>query len=267
MKFVKGLFKSPLDLRDYVVTNLLKTVELPESYDITDKMTSVRSQGNEGSCVGFATAVGVKEYQEKIDYSKVIRLSPRYVYEYAKKISGHTEGTTLKAAMQVIQERGVCEEKLWPYIPKDVGTQAPIADSNAARYKVKAYARVTNLSELKTAIIDFGATLIGVKVYKGMVSEECGKTGIVPNPSCWDSMNVLGGHAICAVAYNDKSPYFKDGHIKIKNSWGDFGDNGYLYLSYKYIKSNMLDAFSCIDINDPEPYRVANLPDKDKRWV
>jgi C1A family cysteine protease len=111
--------------------------------------------------------------------------------------------------------------------------------------------------------------MIGVKVYKGMVSDECKRTGIVPDPSCFDTFKVLGGHALCAVGFNDNSPYFKDGHIKCKNSWGvDFGDKGYIYLSYKNISSNMIDAFSCIDIEDDKPYKILTVKDTGRGpWV
>lgn len=268
-KYELGLYKSPFDNRDYLIRGFFTTVILPERYSIEDKMTPVRSQAKEGACVGFALAVGVKEYQEKIDYKRLVELSPRYIYEEAKKISGHTEGTTLKAAMQVVRKMGVCEERLWPYEVPQVISKSSKADSNAERFKVKTYARVINLTELKHALVQFGPILIGVKVYKGMMSDEAKGTGIVPNPSCWNR-RVLGGHALCAVSYDDKSPYFKnDGHIKCKNSWGEaFGDKGYIYLSYRYIKANMIDAFSCVDIQDPKPYRVANLPFTEKEvWV
>lgn len=268
MKYKFLCYKSPLDKRDYLLTTYLKEAVLPTEYDITDKMTPVRNQGNEGSCVGFATAVGVKEYQELLDHGNPITLSPRYVYEEAKLISGHQEGTTLKAAMQVIKEKGLCEERLWPYIPNEPNSRAPLADGNAQKYKIFTYARVTGLDELKQAIIQFGATIIGVKVYKTMVSDKAKDTGVVDNPSCWDRMKSLGGHALTACAYKDKSPHFKnDGHIKVKNSWGEFGKKGYLYLSYSYIRKNMLDAFSCIDIENNNPLTVASLSKDKKYWV
>ena len=261
MKHGLGLIKSIVSPADYIVkTFLTEDIRLTE-LDLTDSMTPVRNQGSEGSCAGFATAVGVKEYQEQIDYGHRVSLSPRYIYEKAKIISKHTEGTTLKACMEVITKDGVCEDKLWPYIAKDVGSPAPNAAKNAEKFKILNYARITNIEELKQALIQFGATLIGITVFKGMMSDACNKTGIVPDPNCFERMNVLGGHALCAVGFNDKSPYYKnDGHIKFKNSWGEeWGEKGYGYLSYKYITKNMLDAFSCVDIDDPHPIRVMTL--------
>ena len=261
MKHGLGLIKSPLEGSDFLVKSFIKKPTILTKYDITKNMSPVRNQGSEGSCAGFATAVGVKEYQEKLDYGHLVKLSPRYIYEKAKKISGHSKGTTLKACMQVITKEGVCEEKQWPYIAGDVGSPSPDADKRASKFKVLTYARIVNLNELKDAIVEFGATLIGIMVYKGMMGEQSHKTGIVPNPGCFERMNALGGHAITAVGFNDNSPFYKnDGHVKCKGSWGEeFGDKGYHYLSYKFMEKNMIDAFSCIDIDDPSPLKVENL--------
>lgn len=275
-KFGMGLIKSPYDPRDYLVRSFLAPRSAPSSFSVRAEMTPVRNQGQEGSCVGFAMTVGVKEYQERKDYKgKVISLSPRYLYEAAKKISGHTEGTTLKAAMEVAVSHGVCEEMLWPYVANNVGKPAARADQNAAKYKIKSYARVTNIDELKLAIADpkIGATLIGIMVFKGMVEGDALNTGVVPNPGCLEKYNALGGHALAASGYMDQSPYFKnDGHVEFKNSWGSWGDEGYGYLSYKYIKANMIDAFSSVDIDDPNEYRdivtVAQIVDRERAaWV
>jgi len=260
-----GCYKSPYDERDYLLRTFLTRPKLPEQYSLRDKMTPIRSQGKEGACVGFAMATGVKEYQEQIDSGFFISLSPRFVYELAKQISGHKEGTTLKAACEVVHEFGVCEEISWPYIANDVGQPQQAYMANAEQFKIKSYARITNINELKEAIYDpkVGASLIGVKVYNGMISGGAKETGIVPDPSCWEVLRVLGGHALCACAYQDKSPYFKnDGHILCKNSWGDkYYDDGYIYLSYKYIKSNILDAFACIDIREHQKFDIIKVAD------
>jgi C1A family cysteine protease len=50
----------------------------------------------------------------------------------------------------------------------------------------------------------------------------------------------LGGHAIMAVGYNDKTKMFK-----IRNSWGSgWGDKGYFYMPYDFItNANYTDDF------------------------
>jgi len=263
-KKMLGLKKSPRDNRDFLLSSVLGVDALPEEVDRTKEMTPVRDQKNEGSCAGFA-AVSVKEYQEQKDYSRLITLSPRYIYEYAKKISGHDSGTTISAVMIILRSCGICEERFWPYVPNDVGKCKKGVETNARKYKVKAYWRIRNIEELKGAIAkdEIGVAEIGVKVYSGMMSDECRRTGIVPDPTCWERGQSRGGHALTACSFQNNSPYFDDGHIKVKNSWGKaFGDEGYLYLSYNYIRNNMLDSYGCLDINDPDKYRIEKLGDK-----
>ena len=48
---------------------------------------------------------------------------------------------------------------------------------------------------------------------------------------------VIGGHAVMAVGYNDAQQEFI-----FRNSWGaDLGDHGYFYLPYSYVTSYASD--------------------------
>jgi len=274
IKKMLGCLKSPHDKKDILMESILAPIALPPESDYTQDFTPVRSQGNEGTCVGFAMSVGCMEYWEKEESGVITELSPRFLYYNAQKIdgiSGKHEGTHLLAACKVAQTLGTCKESLLPYIPQDTVEPEIIHYKDALQYRIKVYTRVRTLDQLKQAIFDpqVKAVLVGVKVYKGMISEEAKKTGITPNPSCWDKFNVLGGHALCAGAFVDKSPYYKDGHIRLKGSWGEgYGDVGYHYLSYDYINANMLDAFACIDIHPSElkNYAFERIGDR-KEWL
>jgi len=65
----------------------------------------------------------------------------------------------------------------------------------------------------------------------------------------------LGGHAICPVGYDEEKRL-----IKFKNSWSTkWGQNGYGYLHYAYIERYMMDAWSSVDVNDPNPLTLASI--------
>lgn len=247
-----GCIKDKFDDRDYLMRAYLPVIKLPNKVDYTPKLSPVRDQGNEGTCVSFAAACGMKEYQEKLDYQRLVILSPRFIYSECKKIDGMPgeEGTTVRAAMQALENKGVCQEKFWPYQPYQKDKPKKGTQANAKKFCVIAYARILNLNELRMTLATKGPCVIGVEVFAGMMKT---KTGLVPMPEKNESS--LGGHAICPVGYDDKKKL-----IKFKNSWSDqWGEKGYGFLPYTYIERYMMDAWSSVDINDPNPLTLASV--------
>lgn len=248
-----GCRKDKFDERDYLMRAYLPVVKLPKKIDYTSKMSPVRDQGDEGTCVGFAAVCGMKEYQEIVDYGKTVELSPRFLYAEARKIDGlpnSEEGTTLRAAVKALKKSGVCREKLWPYAPHQKNKAASGAGEDAKKFCVTAYARILNLYELRSSLVLKGPCLIGVEVFEGMMKT---KTGKVPMPKRGEG--AIGGHALSAVGFDDDAKL-----IKFKNSWsGTWGENGYGYLSYAYIEKYMMDAWSSVDFDDPNPLVLSDV--------
>ena len=230
----------------------LPPVKVPARVDYTYRMSPVRDQGEEGTCVAFATASGIKDYQEMIDYGKLVPMSPRFLYNLCKKIDGmpDEEGTTVRTAMKVLKGYGTCRESLWPYKPHQKDRPRPGAKEDAKRFREKSYARILNLNELKMSLSSKGPCVCGLEVFKGMMGT---KTGVVPMPK--RSEGPLGGHAVCLVGYDDKKAL-----VKFKNSWGiSWGGRGYGWLHYEYVDRFMMDAWSSVDIDDPNPLTLASV--------
>lgn len=244
-----GCLPDKMDERDFLMRAYLPVIKLPAKVDYSSKMSPVRDQGDEGTCVGFASAVGMKEYQEKKDYGKLVELSPRFLYNECKKVDGIPgEGTTIRTAMKALKGLGVCQEKYWPYKPRQCDKPRPGANGDAKKFNVFTYARILNLQELKMSLVQKGPVVIGVQVFNGMMAA---KKGMVPLPESKESS--LGGHAICAVGYDNKKKL-----VKFKNSWSAaWGDKGYGYLPYAYIEKYMMDAWSSVDVQDPHPLTLA----------
>jgi len=252
MRFKLGCLRDKKDNRDYLMRAYLPVVKLPKKIDWTPKMSPVRDQGDEGTCVGFATTVGMKEYQEKIDYRKLIELSPRFLYNECKKTDGmpDSEGTSIRIAVKVLKKIGVCREKFWQYKPHQKDKPKKGAETDAKKFKIKAYARIVDLNELKLTLATKGPCVIGVYVFSGMMETKDGKVKMPKK-----NERTLGGHAICPVGYDDKTIF-----IKFKNSWGiNWGDKGYGYLPYEYIDKYMMDAWSSVDIDDPNPLTIEKV--------
>jgi hypothetical protein len=164
-----GCIKDKFSGKDYLMRAYLPVVKIPKKIDYTAKLSPVRDQGDEGTCVSFASTAGMKEYQEMLDYQKLVELSPRFVYTECKKIDGmpESEGTTLRAAMQVLNKLGVCQEKFWPYKPHQTDKAKTGASANAKKFRIKTYARILNLNEMRLSLATKGPCIIGVRCLRG----------------------------------------------------------------------------------------------------
>lgn len=244
-----GLIPSPIDKRDILMSSILPMFTIPQQFEVKD-LTPVRDQGQEGTCVGFACAVGMKEWQEKKEHDNFIGLSPRYLYEKAKAADlfpdnkprcSNGDGTSISTAMDILKGQGVCEERLWPYTECQPGSSQAGADTNATNYKIKAYARLDSLETMKRSLVVNGPFVIGVTVYDNWENPEVKTTGEIPMPSG----GVLGGHALCVIGYDDNTQLFK-----FKNSWSErWGDKGFGYLPYQYTEADpRFEAYSATDL-------------------
>ena len=244
-----GCLKDTKDLRDIPMGLVLPPVSVPNKIDYTAAMTPVRDQGDEGTCVAFASVVGVKEYEDTKEYKKYIELSPRYLYTLCKKNDGtpDEEGTYPRVAMKMLLNYGVSPEAYWPYRPHQKDHPKTGADKVAKRYRIKAYARLSGTEEMKRSLLVNGPFLAGVEVFASWFTKKVEDTGIIPMPNKKDELQ--GGHAICIMGYDDSEKIFK-----FKNSWTDsWGDKGYGYLPYAYMGKYCSDAWSATDlIEDPK---------------
>jgi len=228
---------------------VLPVFTIPVSFDFSKVMSPVRDQGSEGTCVAFASVVGVKEFQDKKEYHKLIKLSPRFLYNLCKKFDGDPfeEGTYPRMAMKILLNYGVCPEAFWPYFPHQKDNPKKGAEDKAKIYKIKAYARLSAAGEMKRSLLVNGPFLAGVDVFSSWFNKKVQKDGCIPMPGKKDEF--MGGHAVCIVGFNDAREDFK-----FKNSWGlKWADKGYGYLPYEYLQQYCRDAWSGTDfIEDPK---------------
>jgi len=245
-----GCRKSPTDVRDLKIVALRAVrappPKLPSKVDYTDQMTGVKNQLNEGICVGFASTA-MKEYQEKLEQKSEYDFSKRFVYEHARQIDrlpDNDEGTTIRAAMEVLYEQGVCEESCWPYIPHIRGSPCKTVTEDALPFRIKSYIGLDTVSDMKEGLLSNGPFVLGIIVYESFEKDD---HGVIPMPKADEE--ILGGHAICIVGYDDAKRQFK-----FKNSWGMlWGSGGYGWLSYDYIEPFAFDGWTAADLTAPGP--------------
>jgi len=261
-----GCIKSPVNKNDYLVDTLLSSItirDLGQEISYRSEMSPVENQGQKGACVGHAYE-STKEWQEYKEIDKHLQLSRQWIYELARKKSGHAEGTTMKAGAEILCELGVPLEKYWPYTEDkfNIGEPKKGAYKNALIYVTdsKVKVRIKSEDQLRAILLKFGPTSIGVKVYKNWYRH---KNGHIPTASiCERIEGVLGGHAICLTGHSPKNKEYE-----FKNSWGAWGDEGYGYLTETEMKKAFLDGFALVDIPNTEKkylMTVADLPEKEQ---
>lgn len=228
------------DQRDFPYARLIAVLPpLPAQVDLRQYCSSVENQGKLGSCTACAL-VGNLEYLKKKTLKKLIDFSKLFLY-YNERVIRHTEktnsGASLRDGIKTLANAGDCLEFIWPYNVKKFAVK-PSAEAykNALNYQITNYYRIQTIDEMKHTLSAGYPFVFGFAVYESFESKEMKKTGIMPMPEIGERM--VGGHAVCAVGYDNKKQYFI-----IRNSWGSgWGDCGYFYMPYSYIANHSLVA-------------------------
>ena len=225
---LNGFIPSPPDDRDYTLDKIcmmsMEVEHLPEEY-ILEGNIPVLNQGMYSDCVAhaIATATAYGQYKAK---GKFNNLSRGYIYGNRKLSDYRGEGMMIRQALKNFNHDGDCLTTTFPYRGTYPTVKNKIAEKPeeyaeaAAQTKLVNYCRLYSNYEIKKAIMNQGAVVVGITTFKNDM-----KTHIeVPTSDSVKS----GGHAMCCIGWN------KEGWI-IQNSWGkSFGDKGKCYLPYEY---------------------------------
>ena len=95
---------------------------------------------------------------------------------------------------------------------------------------MKQYSRLSqSLTVMKGCLSSGYPFVFGFTVYESFESPEVARTGNVPMPSAGEQ--VVGGHAVVAVGYDDSRHRFI-----VRNSWGTgWALKGYFMMPYAYL--------------------------------
>lgn len=245
------LSRDPVDIRDYQLAEIQdKRVELPDEFDLRDKMTPVGDQ-NYGTCTSWA-GCAVKEYWDKKEYGRDINLSEKFNYYNIKKISGlwTIEGDYLRNSFKALCEYGAPLLEDYPDT-RDGSWENYLNEppqelyEKAKKYKAKTYWSVDRtLESFRQAIFQNNCPIgTGMKWFRAYYDE--GSDGYLPRPAG----DKVGGHAIACAGWT------KDGKLWFKNSWGaDYGKDGYFYIPFEeFTKHDFWNAWISLDEEAPEP--------------
>ena len=242
------LARDPVDIRDYQLAEIQSPVSLPEEFDLRSKMTSVQRQ-NWGTCTSHM-ADGVKEFLDKKEYGKEIKLSQKFIYYNTKVISGlwNNQGDYLRNAFKSVCQYGACLEETfsdirrssWNDYIKDIPSEEVY--KKAEKYKGKTFWAVgRTLENFRQAIFQqkapVGFGMMWNKSYRNPAVD-----GRLPLPD-----TELSGHALICVGWTKGKLWFKNSHGA---SWGL---NGYAYIPFEeFEKHDIWNAYILTDLEVPE---------------
>ncbi len=228
------------DQRDYLYsspTHVLKA--LPTSVDLRPGCPPVYDQGQLGSCTANAIAGAIEFDQIKQQLAQIFVPSRLFIYYNERAMEGTVNsdsGAMIRDGVKSVATQGGCPESEWPYTISQFTVKPPQqCYQDALAHKVALYQRITpTLSQLKGCLASGYPFIFGFTVYASFESDAIDKTGIVPMPRYGEQ--VLGGHAVVAIGYNDMHQWFI-----VRNSWSDqWGDKGYCYMPYAYLTNSQL---------------------------
>lgn len=205
--------------------------------DLRLKCPKVYDQGSLGSCTANAISGAYEFDMMKEEEKEIFTPSRLFIYYNERKMEGNISedsGAEIRDGIKSVNKEGVCNEEEWPYdISKFTNEPGKELYDEAKHHLAVKYERVKqDLKHMKECLVEGYPFVFGFQVYESFESDEVAKTGNMPIPK--EGEELLGGHAIMAVGYDDDKEV-----IIVRNSWGDsWGDRGYFYMPYDFITSS-----------------------------
>lgn len=239
--------------------------DIEPAFNFANEMSDIRNQLNLGACVYFKQS-GEIEYFAKSKKGVNVQTSPLYGYKKGRDMAGEIGdvGSTIRGSFKQLVTYGWIPEKEYPYITKrfdepikqeliDMGyLNQGLSYVRLDRY-TQEQSREALLAELKQYLRKKIPIGFGFTVFQSL--NNVVNTGLIPYPA--RNEQVLGGHAVLAVGYDDNIVITnRNGNVKtrgaimIRNSWSNkWGNKGYGYLPYQYFLDGIaMDLWGLLDI-------------------
>ncbi len=228
------------DERDYVYHSDTPEV-LRNSVDLREWDTIVESQNSLSSCSSNALT-NAYELMVKHEYPEYfVHLSRLFIYYNTRAEYGsitEDKGMFLRDGLKSLSKFGVCSEELWPY-DLDKYDDRPTDDcyEDAKKRKILKYQKLISTYYITEVLNNNKPVVFGMEIYDSFMDLN-ERISTVNLPSRKERS--LGGHAMCMVGYDLDQRLFL-----AKNSFGsDWGDNGYCWIPFDYIKQEGYDIWT-----------------------
>lgn len=230
----------------------------------------VGDQGQQGSCVGWATAYAARTLLkakdlevENTDRLRDLVLSPSYVFNQIHQPG--CNGSYVAEALTLMQRQGVSLLRDFPYDQYSCTAQpsASLRDK-ASQFRIKGYSRLwggygrNKHVATRRALANGNPVVIVMGVGDGFMRHS--GSGIwQPTSTEWSELrsNTLGAHAMTVVGYDDTRG---GGAFEVVNSWSaGWGNRGYFWISYEDFNAFVYEGYEVLPPDPPPPPRVVDM--------
>ena len=227
---------------------------LPENGGVGQIPLTIHHQHQLPICTGTAGA-----YLRAVDYyqrtGKILDFSAVFIYKLNRLFDGlamNVKGSTLKATMQTLYHKGVCQERFYPSTKNNCNHRFPHLQQGgkalmqeAAQFKIGSYVRCDDLDEILLALSDERAVAFSLIIYTDFYEAD---RGLVSKQIRGEK---IGGHSMVALNYDLQTEL-----IEVVQSWGTAEkgptDRGYMYIPFVWLQEKikkqplLIEAFTII---------------------
>jgi len=251
----KGCNISKEEFKKAKIFEPLSEADLPESVSLLAYAPERRSQGQQGSCVGWSSSYAARTILQSASFGddpNQIAFSPSFVYNQIK-VAGCDRGSYINDAMELLTKLGDVPLSDFGY---DESTCSELPDNQlkkkARNYRILGYNRLTtgqtfdiNYEAMKQNLAQ-GAPVVVALPVGGSFESMYGKEVWRPNEYDYEQLELFknnqgstfGGHAMCVIGYDNQKG------VQIMNSWGkEFGKDGIFWMSEKDFKAFCMEAY------------------------
>lgn len=217
-----------------------------------------KSQGGQGSCVGWATSYAARTILHARQTGRdpaTLAFSPSFTYNQIARRD--CEGTYLVRALELLERTGDLPLADFGYTDRACDHR-PSRDEKerAAQYRIAGFTRLsvdagdyrTNVLALKQHLAQGAPVVIGMEVGGTFETAMRGKRVWHPTRADYDRRGDWGGHAMAVIGYDEA---VDGGAFQLMNSWGeDWGEGGVAFVRYKDFDHFVKEAYGLYPMGD-----------------